>query len=163
MIEKVRSVDAEEILSVINTTNREAYKSIIPKEKFKEPILTLEELLKILDKMVFYVHKSDGKIVGVAALDVLDDKVGKLRWVYVLPEHQRKGIGTALITLLEQKAVEKDLRKMRLRTIGKSHQAVNFYKKLGYKLTGKIKEIWGYDFLMEKDLRLQPLDFSATT
>lgn len=163
MIEKVRSVDAEEILSVINTTNREAYKSIIPKEKFKEPILTLEELLKILDKMVFYVHKSDGKIVGVAALDVLDDKVGKLRWVYVLPEHQRKGIGTALITLLEQKAVEKDLRKMRLRTIGKSHQAVNFYKKLGYKLTGKIEEIWGYDFLMEKDLRLQPLDFSATT
>lgn len=163
MIEKVRSADAEEILSVINTTNREAYKSIIPKEKFKEPILTLEELLKILDKMVFYVHKSDGKIVGVAALDVLDDKVGKLRWVYVLPEHQRKGIGTALITLLEQKAVEKGLRKMRLRTVGKSHQAVNFYKKLGYKLTGKIEEIWGYDFLMEKDLRLQPLDFSATT
>jgi len=40
---------------------------------------------------------------------------------------------------------------------------VNFYKKLGYKLTGKIEEIWGYDFLMEKDLRLQPSDFSATT
>jgi len=163
LIEKARSVDVEEILSVINTTNREAYKSIIPKEQIKEPILTLEGLLEILDKMAFYVHKSDGKIVGVAALDVIDDKVGKLRWVYVLPEHQRKGIGTALITLLEQKAVEKGLRKMRLRTIGKSHQAVNFYKKLGYKLAGRIEEIWGYDFLMEKDLRLQPFDFSATT
>jgi GNAT superfamily N-acetyltransferase len=162
LIEKVRPVDVEEILLVINTSNREAYKSIIPKEQFKEPILTLEELLKNLDKTAFYAHKSDGKIVGVAALDVLDDKVGKLRWVYVLPEHQRKGIGTALITLLEQKAVEKGLRKMRLRTIGKSHQAVNFYKQLGYKLTGKIEEIWGYDFLMEKVLRLQPFDFSAT-
>lgn len=152
MIERAWSVDAEEILSVINTTNREAYKNIIPKEQFKEPILTLEELLKILDKMAFYTYKSYGKIVSVAALDGIDDKVGKLRWVYVLPEHQRKGIGTALITRLEQKAVEKGLRKMKLRTIGKSHQAVNFYKKLGYTLTGKIEEIWGYDFLMEKDL-----------
>ena len=118
MIEKSRSVDVEEILSVINTTNREAYESIIPKEQFKEPILTLEELVEILDKMAFYVHKSDGRIVGVAALDVVDNEVGKLRWVYALPEHQRKGIGTALITRLEQKAVKKGLRKMKLRTIG---------------------------------------------
>jgi len=139
LIEETSSVDAEEILSLINTTNREAYKNIIPEEHFKVPILTLDELLEILDRVPFYVYKSEGKIVGVAALQVESEEIGKLKWVYVLPEHQRKGIGTALITHLEQKAREKGLKKMRLRTIEKADQAVNFYKKLEYRLTNKIE------------------------
>ena len=152
MIEKASLVDAEEILSLINTTNREAYKDIIPKEHLKAPILTLEELLEILDRMTFYVHKIEGKIVGVAALQVESEETGKLNWVYVLPEHQRKRIGTALITHLEKKAREKGLKKMRLRTIEKADQAVKFYKKLGYSLADKIEVAWGFDVFMEKDL-----------
>jgi len=152
LIEKASLVDTEEILSLINTTNREAYKDIIPKEHLKAPILTLEELLKILDRMTFYVYKSERKIVGVAALQVESEETGKLNWVYVLPEHQRKRIGTALITHLEKKAREKGLKKMRLRTIGKADQAVKFYKKLGYSLADKIEVAWGFDVFMEKDL-----------
>jgi len=152
LIEKASLVDAEEILSLINTTNREAYKDIIPKEHLKAPILTLEELLEILDRMTFYVHKIEGKIVGVAALQVESEETGKLNWVYVLPEHQRKRIGTALITHLEKKAREKGLKKMRLRTIEKADQAVKFYKKLGYSLADKIEVAWGFDVFMEKDL-----------
>ena len=152
MIEKASLVDTEEILSLINTTNREAYKDIIPKEHLKAPILTLEELLKILDRMTFYVYKSERKIVGVAALQVESEETGKLNWVYVLPEHQRKRIGTALITHLEKKAREKGLKKMRLRTIEKADQAVKFYKKLGYSLADKIEVAWGFDVFMEKDL-----------
>lgn len=152
MIEKTSSVDAEEILSLINTTNREAYKNVIPKEHFKVPILTLDELLEILDRMPFYVYKSEGKIVGVAALQVESEETGKLKWVYVLPEHQRKGMGTALITHLEQKARAKGLKKMRLRTIEKADQAVNFYKKLEYRLTDKIEVAWVFTVSMEKDL-----------
>ena len=116
------------------------------------PILTLGELLEIFDRMAFYVYKSEGKIVDVAALKVESEETGKLNWVYVLPEHQRKGIGTDLITQLEQKAREKILKKIRLRTIEKADQAVNFYKKLGYRLTDKIEVVWGFNVLMEKDL-----------
>ncbi|HDN73646.1 MAG TPA: N-acetyltransferase, partial [Archaeoglobus sp.] len=32
---------------------------------------------------------------------VLDKDTGRIRWVYVLPEFQRKGIGTALVTYVE--------------------------------------------------------------
>ncbi len=152
LIEKACSVDAEEILSLINMTNRETYKDIIPKEYFKVPILTIEELLEILDRMDFYVYKSERKIVGVAALQVENEETGKLNWVYVLPRHQGKGIGTALITHLEQKARKKGLEKIRLRTIEKADQAVNFYKKLGYRLAEKIEVAWGFNLLMEKDL-----------
>ena len=115
------------------------------------PILALEELLEILDRMPFYVYKSEGKIVGVAALQVESEETGKLNWVYVLPEHQRKGIGTALITRLEHKAREKGLKKMRLRTIEKADQS-ELLQKVGYRLTDKIEVAWVFTVSMEKDL-----------
>jgi len=48
MIEKACPDDAEEILLVINTSNQEAYKNIIPQEHFREPVLSLKKLLGIL-------------------------------------------------------------------------------------------------------------------
>ena len=45
MIEKAGPDDANEILAVINTTDREAYRAIIPRELFLEPILALDKLL----------------------------------------------------------------------------------------------------------------------
>ena len=152
MIEKTHLDNAEEILSLINTTNREAYKNIIPKEYFKVPVLSLEELLGDFERMTFYVYKSADRIVGVAALQIESEETGKLHWVYVLPEHQRRGIGTASVTYLERKAREMDLRRMRLRTIEKAAQAVNFYKKLRYHRTDKIELPWGSMISMEKEL-----------
>jgi hypothetical protein len=45
VIEKAGPDDANEILAVINTTDREAYRAIIPRELFLEPILALDKLL----------------------------------------------------------------------------------------------------------------------
>ncbi|MEW6232322.1 MAG: GNAT family N-acetyltransferase [Chloroflexota bacterium] len=152
MIEKACFDDAAEILLVINTSNREAYKNIIPQEHFKEPVLSLDKLLEDFERMTFYIYKSEGKIVGVAALQIESEETGRIRWVYILPEHQRKGIGTALITHLERKARKIGLRRLRLLTVGKANWAVNFYKKLGYNLADKIERPWGFDVFMEKDL-----------
>lgn len=152
MIGKACLNDAEEILSVINTSNREAFKNIIPKEHFREPILSLEDLLEDLERMTFYVYKSEGRIVGVAALHIEGEKTGRIRWVYILPEHQRRGIGTALISHLERKGREMGLRRLRLKTIGKAYRAVNFYKKLGYNLAEEIERPWGFDVFMKKEL-----------
>lgn len=152
MIEKARANDTEEILSVINKTNREAYKNIIPKEHLKMPILSLKELLEVFEKMAFYVYKSADRIVGVAALQIESEETGKLNWVYVLPKHQGKRIGTTLITHLERKAREIGLKRIRLRTLEKADQAVNFYRKLGYNLADRIEVPWGFDVFMEKEL-----------
>ncbi len=152
MIEKACSNDAEEALALINKTNREAYKNIIPKEYFKAPVLSLEELLEVFERMTFYVYKRADRIFGVAALQIESEETGKLNWVYVLPKHQRKGIGTTLISHLERKAREMGLKRMRLRTIEKADQAVNFYKKLGYNLAYRIEVPWGFNVMMEKEL-----------
>ena len=45
MIQEARTENAKEILSVINTSNREAFRSIIPRSHFRDPVLSLEELL----------------------------------------------------------------------------------------------------------------------
>ena len=151
-IEKACFDDVEQILSLINTSNREAYESIIPREHFREPVLSLEKLLEDSERMTFYVHKSEGRIVGVAALQIESEETGRIHWVYILPEHQRRGIGTALVTYLERKGREMGLRKLRLTTVEKAHWAVNFYRKLGYDLADKIERPWGFDVFMEKEL-----------
>jgi N-acetylglutamate synthase-like GNAT family acetyltransferase len=152
MIEKACPDNAEEILLVINTSNREAYKNVIPRQHFKEPVLSLDKLLDDFEKMTFYVFKSEGAIVGVAALRVESREIGRIRWVYVLPKHQRRGIGTALVTHLEGKARETGLKRLRLLTVGKAKWAVSFYKRLGYYLTEKIERPWGFDVFLEKEL-----------
>ncbi|MEQ9715391.1 MAG: GNAT family N-acetyltransferase [Candidatus Asgardarchaeum sp.] len=152
MIQKASMNDAEEILSVINISNYKAYKKIIPKEYFKEPILTLKELLEEFKRMIFYVYRYEGKIVGVAALRIENEESGSIHRVYVLPECQRKGIGTALMKFIETEAKRRGLKKLWLFTLEKAYWAVNFYKKLGYGVTGKVERPWGTDVIMEKAL-----------
>jgi GNAT superfamily N-acetyltransferase len=153
MIEEVSSDHAEEVLSVINTSNREAYRAVILGEHFREPVLSLQELLKDFERMTFHAYKTEGRIVGVAALEVESPETGRIHWVYILPRHQRRGIGTALIRHCERKARELGLGRLRLLAVGKAVWAVNFYKKLGYRLEEKIERPWGSDVFMAKELQ----------
>jgi multimeric flavodoxin WrbA/GNAT superfamily N-acetyltransferase len=153
MIEEAGRGDVQEVLSVINTSNREAYRGVIPGEHFREPVLSLEKLLENFGQMTFYVYRSESRIVGVAALHAEDGETGRIRWVYVLPAYQRRGIGTALVTYLERKSREMGLKRMRLLTVGGADWAVSFYKKLGYELADRIARPWGFDVFMEKALR----------
>ena len=152
MIERATPDDVKEILMVINTSNREAYVNVIPREHFREPVLSLNKLLADFERMVFYVYRDEGRIVGVAALHAEGEETGRIRWVYILPGYQRKGIGTALVTHLERKAREIGLRRLRLLTVGGATWAICFYGKLGYELAVRIERPWGFDVFMEKEL-----------
>ena len=152
MVREVWIDQAEDILKVINTSNREAYKGIIPQEHFREPVVTEEELLADLKRMTFYAWERKGEIVGVAALQLLSEEVGRVRYVYILPQYQRQGIGTDLMTHMEMKAEEIGIRTLRVLTVENANWAVAFYKKLGYRLAEKINKPWGNDVFMEKEL-----------
>jgi len=152
MIELASLRDLQEILELINRSNREAFQGIIPREHFREPILTLDGLLRDFSRMPFYVYRREGRVAGVAALRQEDTASGTIRWVYILPEQQRKGIGTALVTFVEEEARKVGLHRLRLRTVEKAHWAVSFYHKLGYRLAKRLEVPWGYDVILEKDL-----------
>lgn len=151
MIEKTHIEDAETILSVINISNREAYREVIPKEHFREPVLSLNKFLEDFERMGFYVYRSEGEIVGIAALAIEGEHTGRIHLVYILPEHQRRGIGTALVRYLEERAREIGLRRLRLLTVKKAYWAVNFYRRLGYSLAEEIERPWGLDVFMQKE------------
>jgi len=153
MIEKARSTEIEEIISVINRSNREVYREIVPKEYFKEPLFTVENFSPIFKKMIFYTYKIDKEIVGVAGLEIECEDRARIHYVYILLEYQRKGIGTALVSFIEQIAKEKCIKKIRLLIAGKAYWALNFYKKLGYKFDSRIENPWGYDNFFAKELK----------
>jgi GNAT superfamily N-acetyltransferase len=143
LIKVLNHENLDEILSVINESNRQAYRSIIPKEYFKEPVLTYEKLVDWMHKADFYGYFIGNRISAVASLRVEDYDIARIGWVYVLPEFQRKGIGTALIHHLEAIAKRKGLKKAKLLTVGGAYWAIKFYEKLGYRLTKKIARPWG--------------------
>ena len=145
--------DAREVLYVINRSNAEAFEKIIPPEYFKEPVFTFGELLKKFRDMIFYVCELEGEIIGVAALQIESGSLGNVRFVYVLPEHQRKGVGTSLVTYIEAEARKLKLETLRVFYVDiNAYWAINFYTKLGYTVVDKRKKRWGYDLFFEKVL-----------
>jgi GNAT superfamily N-acetyltransferase len=152
MIEESKLGNVDEILEVINASNRAAYYRIIPGEHFRDPVTTKEELLGDLQRMTFYSYRYEEKIVGVVALHIEGEKMGRIRYMYVLPACQRRGIGSALMRHAEGKARHKGLKRIRLRTVANATWAIDFYRKLGYRMAERIEAPSGADVFMEKEL-----------
>jgi len=125
----------EELLAVINTTNRLFYKGIVPPERFKDPFMSYGELKEEFKRKDFYLYKLGGRIAGVAAFEVSQAhliKVGVVTRMYVLPESQRRGIGSLLISEIESIAKERNVQDILIPTDPKARWAVSFYKRLSY-------------------------------
>jgi N-acetylglutamate synthase-like GNAT family acetyltransferase len=151
-VRKANLRDASEVLSVINISNAEAYRKIIPLQYFKEPVFAYEDILEKFKQMDFYVYELEGKIVGVAALEPKGD-LANIRFVYVLPEHQRKGVGTSLVKYIEGEAKRFGFRKLRVPYVDMNADwAINFYKKLGYRVVERREKAWGFNLFFEKEL-----------
>jgi hypothetical protein len=76
---KVYPRDIESVLYVINASNRDSYRSIIPSEQFKDPILTAEQLRREFESMMFYAYRLENKLVGVAALRIDESETGTVK------------------------------------------------------------------------------------
>ena len=143
-VERVNASDIELVLHVINTSNSDAYRSLIPLEQFKDPILTLEELMREFSNMRFYAYKLGNKFVGVAALRIDESETGIVRWVHVLPEHRRKGVGSSLMEHVESEAKYLGLKRLRVVYVWeRAYWAKNFYAKLGYQKRDTVTLPWG--------------------
>lgn len=152
-VERADIKDIEAILLVINKSNSEAHREIISPEYFKEPVITPDKLSEEFKRMTFYTYKLENRVVGTAALKVGDDKVGTIRWVYIIPEHQRKGVGTSLMSYIEDEAKKMKLEKLVIPYVHeKAYWARSFYEKLGYKMVGRRPRPWGDDVIYEKTL-----------
>jgi len=97
-----QSVAADEaaIAAMINEA-AQAYRGVIPADRWHEPYMPADELKKeIADGVVFWVAEEAGRLLGVMGIQDKGD-VALVRHAYVAPTMQRSGIGTVLLRHVE--------------------------------------------------------------
>ena len=80
------------ILAIVNAA-AEAYRGVIPADRWHEPYMPARELeTEIADGVVFWGYEADGTLLGIMGIQALED-VDLIRHAYVAPGTQRRGIG----------------------------------------------------------------------
>ncbi|OPX98167.1 MAG: Acetyltransferase (GNAT) family protein [Syntrophorhabdus sp. PtaB.Bin006] len=128
--------DPDEIYPVVNDGSQR-YKGVIPDDCYHEPYMPMNELLGEMKRMRFYGYRKDLKLLGVMAKEPVKD-VTLIRHAYVSMEHQGKGIGSRLLTFIENQVTTEWLL---IGTWKAATWAVDFYKKHGYKLMDNKDEL----------------------
>jgi GNAT superfamily N-acetyltransferase len=129
MIRKLSSKDIDIIYEVINKAAC-AYRGIIPSDCYHEPYMSEQELRREMAGMTFYGWDQGGKTVGVIGYQPVKD-ITLVRHAYVLPDYQRKGIGTKLLDHVKQATKTKHLL---VGTWADAIWAIQFYRKHGFGL-----------------------------
>lgn len=132
-IRHAESGDADEIRKVAEKSWKDTYGEIISEssiEKIMDEWYDIEDLQKQASDPMFYVAELEGAVVGMVHSTVKDGRVD-LHRIYLDPKHQRKGIGSALYTRIEQEA-RKKAEKMRLEVLSGNQKGLSFYKSKGF-------------------------------
>ena len=130
MIRSLLPSDFDAILKVINDA-AQAYKGVIPDDRWKEPYMSAEELKKEIEAGVrFFGWVEGGHLLGVAGIQALKDTT-LIRHAYVLPGCQSRGIGTRLLEYLMGLAGTPEIL---VGTWADATWAIRFYEKHGFKL-----------------------------
>jgi N-acetylglutamate synthase-like GNAT family acetyltransferase len=129
VIRRIRAGDLEAICSIINGA-AEAYRGIIPRDRWKEPYMSEEELLEELDAgITFWGYEEGGELVGVMGIQPVQD-VTLIRHAYVRPDMQNGGIGGKLLAALCRQTT----RPLLVGTWADASWAIRFYEKQGFRL-----------------------------
>jgi len=129
MIRQCDNSDVELIYSIINDA-AEAYKGVIPGDRWKEPYMAKDELQYEIDQgVVFWGYEQDGELVGVMGIQHVQD-VTLIRHAYVRTAKQNQGIGGKLLSSLRQQAT----RPLLVGTWADALWAIRFYEDHGFRL-----------------------------
>src|SRR5215213_6594209 len=86
-IRPCRDDEREAILGIVNAA-AEAYRGVVPADRWHEPYMSAEELGKeIAAGVEFWSHETDGTLVGIMGIQQVDD-VDLIRHAYVAPANQ---------------------------------------------------------------------------
>jgi N-acetylglutamate synthase-like GNAT family acetyltransferase len=129
MIRLCRDNEFEAICAIVNDA-AEAYKGIIPSDRWKEPYMSKDELQEeIKAGVTFWGYEENGELVGVMGIQPVQD-VTLIRHAYVRPENQGQGIGGQLLAALSRQTTHPIL----VGTWANAVWAIRFYEKNGFQL-----------------------------
>ncbi|MBM2824929.1 MAG: hypothetical protein HW402_593 [Dehalococcoidales bacterium] len=136
MIKKLSLEDTRIIYGVINKAAR-AYQGVIPEDCYHEPYMPERELRLEMASMTFFGWGQESKVVGVMGFQRVKE-VTLVRHAYVLPDYQRKGVGTKLLNHLKQMT---EARHLLVGTWADAIWAIQFYQKHGFELMPEKDEL----------------------
>src|SRR4030081_3489626 len=128
MIRECYAADLRALYEVVNDA-AQAYRGIIPQDRWREPYMPMEELKsEIAAGVRFWVFESGGALLGAMGIQ---DKGGVelIRHAYVKTVKRKQGIGTELLRHIEKLARKPIL----LGTWIDATWATAFYEKNGYR------------------------------
>ncbi|MGH2745117.1 MAG: GNAT family N-acetyltransferase, partial [Thermoleophilaceae bacterium] len=102
-IRPCREEERTTILAIVNAA-AEAYRGVIPADRWREPYMPLRELEReVAAGVTFWGYEADGALVGVMGIQRVGD-VDLIRHAYVSPVSQGRGIGGELLENLARAA-----------------------------------------------------------
>jgi len=129
VIRECQSGEVKEIYSIINEAAK-AYQGVIPADRYHQPYMPMDELKREMKQMTFFGEEINGELVGVMGFQPVRD-VTLIRHTYVLPQWQRRGIGSNLLGYLEQLVATP---RLLVGTWAEARWAIAFYQKHGFHL-----------------------------
>jgi GNAT superfamily N-acetyltransferase len=128
-IRPCRDDERPAVLAIVNAA-AEAYRGVIPADRWHEPYMSAEELdREIAAGVAFWGYEEDGELAGVMGIQQVRD-VDLIRHAYVRPGRQRGGVGGALLGHLREQAA----RPMLVGTWAAAEWAIRFYERHGFEL-----------------------------
>jgi N-acetylglutamate synthase-like GNAT family acetyltransferase len=122
--------DESPIISAIVNAAAEAYRGVIPADRWHDPYMSLRELhSEISAGVVFWAYESEGEVIGVMGIQPVRD-VDLIRHAYVRPGAQRRGTGATLISHIRSLSS----RQMLVGTWAAATWAIAFYQRHGFAL-----------------------------
>jgi N-acetylglutamate synthase-like GNAT family acetyltransferase len=115
------------VFAIINAA-AQAYRGVIPADRWHEPYMPREELEReIAAGVAFFVFEDEGRVAGVMGIQDKGE-VALIRHAYVAPAVQRRGIGRALLRHLERLTDKPVL----IGTWAAATWAIDFYVRNGF-------------------------------
>jgi N-acetylglutamate synthase-like GNAT family acetyltransferase len=105
----------------------------------------------LMDRKLILVAEQDGKVIGFG---ILYDTEEEIDAIYISKEHQREGVGSALLKQLEAIASKLGFRRV---IVEAAFDSENFYAGKGYKPIGEVSPKLGKRTIMEKSLEKIPV------
>jgi GNAT superfamily N-acetyltransferase len=126
-IRPCRDDERASILEIVNAA-AEAYRGVIPADRWHDPYMPSQELdSEIGAGVAFWGYEEDGTLVGIMGIQRMRD-LDLIRHAYVSPESQRRGVGGAL---LEHLAGSTN-RRILVGTWAAADWAIRFYLRHGF-------------------------------
>ena len=124
------------ILAIVNAA-AEAYRDVIPADRWHEPYMPASELDgEIAAGVEFWGYEDDGVLIGVMGIQPVGE-VDLIRHAYVVPGNQGRGVGRQLLEHL----VDATPGRILVGTWAAAGWAIDFYRRHGFEqVTPELKD-----------------------